>query len=473
MNRLILLFLMLLLPLTSMAQKNPNCLLQSEVDAFFKDFKLFEWSKSKKDYVKVQSVSNLCDSQALPVRLIETVKYMNAMNSSQNPKSDSIVVREGAGNYFKKRIKRIILEPQDKFNCPSGVLAYVYKIEKDLMHICTENIGRFDSPLMFSSILIHEARHTDGFSHVHCTHGTYLFVDTDARGTGSCDESFETQGSYGVAAGYMREIAKNSKDPVEKQQARSSYVVDIIQRFNKLPLDIKPGLVTQSQGGKISFYDGTNRKDLIHLSTADAVMTTRSDLPTFFDPRGSVTSFVFSPSLKETPGGYAKDYVTAYTPAERNNLKDVYYGDLHDYSCLLFETKLRCGDNFASDPDIEIPLNTFRPVQFLISQSSKLVNNATLYVTAEDGYLYPLPANWASFKTWAKDAKFEKSSKVFKLLSLVTFDDGKTEYALNFDGELSQWAQGQKNWTPVQAFKKDKLQKMIAPFFWSQKLEDL
>ncbi|WP_413290545.1 hypothetical protein [Bdellovibrio sp. HCB337] len=472
MKFLTLLFL-ILTPIAGMAQSASDCVSQQETDDFFESFKVFEWSNSKNDYLRVTRISDRCDSAALLPRLVKAVKFMDDLNASKNPQSPSIVVREGAGNYFKKRIARIVIEGKDAFNCPSGVIAYVYRMEQDIMHICTEGIENYNSPLMVSSVLIHEARHTEGYTHVHCTHGMYRKSDNDASGSGSCDDTFETQGSYGVATGFLAEIAKSSTNPAQRQQARSTVVVDMIQRFNKLPLELKVGMVVQTSEGVVSFYDGTSRQNLIQVGNADTVMTSRLDLPTFFDPSGFVKSYAFSKTLIETQGGYAKDYVTSYTPAERNSLKDAYYGILHDYSCLLFDQKLRCGDNFASAPDIDVSLRDIRPIQFLISDKSKYVNNEVLYISAEDGYLYPLPAKWADFKAWAATGKLTPSSKAFNWKSLVSFDQGQTEFAVDLKGNLEYKSSNGFFWRNVKPYNDDQIQKVISPFFWSKKLEEI
>lgn len=469
-----LLFLILILaPLFAKAQNSADCLPQEQEDFLFNNYKIHGWDAAKNDFAPIHDIPDLCDSTSLTHRLAKAVNFMNELNAYQDPSSSSIVTREGAGNYFKKRIASIEIEPTDEYNCAPGVIAYVYQIEKDVMHICSDGMANFESAMMMSYVLIHEARHTDGFHHVPCTHGANRKSDKSQSGGDSCDTSYEQQGSYGVAAGFMAEIAKFSTDPVQKQQARSTYVVDLVQRFNKLPLDVKPGLIAQTNEGEISFFDGAEKFPLLQLGNPKAVLTMRSDLPTFFDPLGSVKSFVFAQDLIDTKGGYAKDYVVAYSQSERESLKDVYYGSLHDYSCLLFADKLRCGDNFADDEDIDFQLKDIRPIQFLISENSALVNNEVLYIVADNGHLYPLPAKWQDFKAWSKNGSLTPSSQPYNLLSLVSIDKTNQEFAVEFSGRLIKLSPKTKSWSPVKEFKNDRFQKLTAPFFWSKKLEEI
>ncbi|MBS1972385.1 MAG: hypothetical protein JSU04_18915 [Bdellovibrionales bacterium] len=464
--KFILSLMLLMTPLMAAA----DCLPSSQADEFFKTFKVFKWSREQASYVPVRGIANLCDNNDLSVRIAKAVQFMNGLNSQQDPKSPSVVTREGAGHYFTKRIARIVIEPKNGFGCPSGVIAYVFRGEKDIMHICTEGVTGMDSPLMMSWVLVHEARHTEGYSHVHCTHGLYLNSDNDHTSTGSCDDSYETQGSYGVAAGFLAEVLRTTKDPVQKQAARSQYVVDLIQRFNKLPLDIKPGFVAHNENGEVSFYDGANKSTLFVTSTK-AFLTSRQDLPTVFDPAGSVKSYYFNKIMQDTPGGYARDYAEKYAPSQRESLRDTYYGTAHDYSCLLFDTKLRCGDNYAADPDIDVPIS-IRPVQFLLTSKSEFVENNVLYVVGDDGYVYPLPKDWKSFKDWSKSGQLVRSSKQYNLLSLANIT-GDLEYAVTFEGQLVKRAKLLRTWAPLREYKGEKIQKIVAPFFWSKTLDGI
>ena len=126
---------------------------------------------------------------------------------------------------------------------------------------------------------------------------------------------------------------------------------------------------------------------------------------------------------------------------------------------------------------IDVPLNNIHPLQFLMSEDSVLVNNEVLYIVAEDGYLYPLPMKWNEFKAWSKNGSLTQSSKEYNLLSLVSIDKSKTEYAIDFNGRLLKLNPKSNpklnSWTPVPEFKNNHYRKLTAPFFWSKKLEEI
>jgi hypothetical protein len=305
------------------APASADCISQEQANSFFATYKLYNWSEDKKDYVVTTTIPDLCNAGDIASRLVRTNEYMKALNSFQNPMSSSIVFREGASNYFTKRIKEIVIEPAPEKpspddTCPPGVIAYVYMPEKDVMHICTAGFLRFDTLYMMTYVLVHEARHTEGYGHVDCNHGPYSKSEGDGSMLAACDANYESQGSYGIGAGFLLEVAKNSTNPVEKQDARSRAVVDMVQRFNKMPLGIKPGLVAQSQSGEISFFEGAKREPLTQIENPESKMTFRMGLPTFFDPlAGTVLTYSYQADLSEGEGEYAKNYVALYNSSEQ------------------------------------------------------------------------------------------------------------------------------------------------------------
>jgi len=445
-----------------------DCVNQEQVNSFFANYQLYNWSEEGNQQVEVTSIANLCDSKDLSVRLVKTIEYMKTLNEFQNPQSSSIVFREGASNYFSKRIKHIVVEPKDETVCPAGVIAYVYGIEEDVMHICSATIERFTSNHMMTYIFVHEARHTEGYNHVDCDHGPYKRAENGPSIMAACDDSYEKQGSYGIGAGFLLEVAKYSKDPLEKQDARSRAVVDLIQRFNKMPLGLKAGLVAQSQSGEISFFDGMKRQPLTQLENPASKMIFRMGLPMFFDPRGTVQAYAYHANLIDGEGEYAKNYVTLYQPSERESFRDVYYGEDLDYSCLLFAHNIECRD-MAADEKTEFAFPHINARQFF-------AEDKTLHIISEEGMIYELHNTWNMLKDWSKSPAAvllpvrETSSNV---KSVTSFNEGKTEFAVSLKGELAKLDPKTKSWVPVQEYQGNTIEKVVGPFWWSKKLEAL
>lgn len=465
---------LLLIVFPFMAFSQQNCLPQNQADFLFNNFRINQWSAATSSYNPVNSIANLCDSQAPLVRVARALHFMEGLNGSQNPKSISVVSQEGAGNFFKKRIAVIDIETTlGVHGCVSGTVAYVSPNEHNEMHICAPNLSLYDSDLMTSYVLIHEARHTEGYSHVHCTHGAYGAYDRITPGAGSCDDSFENQGSYGVGAGFMADIYSSTQDPVLKQEARSNLVTDFIERFNKLPLNIHQGLAAHSETGEVSFFDGST-KNTLFMANPRAFLVYRLDIPVVFDAAANtVKSYYYSTQLQDTPGPYAMRFTQKFSAAERDSLKDVYSGNLHNFRCLLFDTKVVCrSSNSDTEPELEIPL-TIKPVQFLLTENSVLVDSGLLMIVAEDGSLAELPSSWSDLKlsVLLKDdlARFNKN---YGLKSLVTIGDG-LEYGVDFNGNLSSFDPNSKSWSAVKPYSGQKIKRVVAPFFWSKVLENL
>ncbi|MBO9667378.1 MAG: hypothetical protein J7501_11265, partial [Bdellovibrio sp.] len=164
----------------------------------------------------------------------------------------SPVSKEGSASFLTKRIQLMQMETLTMDSCAEGASAYVTKSEvsERKMHLCPirKNAG---TPLTLGSLLLHEARHIEGYSHVHCAKGPQSELSLPA-----CDETYQEQGSYGIGAALFFYVYKGTKNEVLKQEARSMAITASLSTFNKPPLDIKEGALILGEDSKISFYDG-------------------------------------------------------------------------------------------------------------------------------------------------------------------------------------------------------------------------
>lgn len=107
--------------------------------------------------------------------------------------------------------------------------------------------------------LIHEARHTEGYSHMRCSHGPYK--DEFMSG---CDSSIEQQGSHGIEMEYYSRVVLQGVNfhPIYAQMARLMNLARANFVFNRDPMSQTEALVAiaQSQGHKgISYFDSTSQ----------------------------------------------------------------------------------------------------------------------------------------------------------------------------------------------------------------------
>jgi len=91
--------------------------------------------------------------------------------------------------------------------------------------------------------LIHEARHTDGYSHTQCSHGPYK----DAYLNG-CDTSINQEGAHGIEMEYYSRVVLQGENfhPVYQQMARLMNLGRSNFVFNQDPMRQSEGLVAAS-----------------------------------------------------------------------------------------------------------------------------------------------------------------------------------------------------------------------------------
>lgn len=454
--------------LIGFASHAANCISEADRDSFLQSYSIQTFDDVKGKWIKNYAFP-LCDDDNFINKLARGFVFLkNVQINSRVADSTSIVSREGAESYFKKRISSLLVETRnhDIVCFDKRVVAFVRPRQGPYMHLCPDGFHRYSSPLMISYIMLHEARHMDGFSHVFCKQGPLKEFNAKSD-SGACDESYELQGSYGVGTGYLLEVYRNAADPVIKQEARSNTVIDLLQRFNRLPLSMKAGVLVQNDQSEITFYDGINKTPILTMPEAIQAANLRTGIPTFFLIDGSVKSYLFSKSLVDGDGSFAQAYRNKFSGASRAETMDVFYD--HEYACFLMKKKIVCGPN---NKKVVINFVNIKPIQFLRTSKSALVKNNIIYIAAADGYLYALPETLNELVKIKDENQLKRSSRPFNLLSLAP-GFNHDELAITFDGSLLSYSDKTNNWKPVNAYKDANNIKILSPFTWSKKLEDL
>lgn len=455
MKNLFILFLICLAPWAHGA--DTTCLDKEDVANALLDFSFFERGSDDQSLTQNNSI-DLCNDKDARNQVLRGIVFLKKLDKQS---SVSRVLEQGSYNYLDSRIEKIYIETKSYRACSAnGVIAFVTLGGGRVMHICP-GISFVSTDLMLGKVLVHEARHTEGHSHVHCSDGTYYKKDLSF--TGACDAEYEDQGSYGVGAAFLIDIYHSTQDQVKKQEARSGAITDFFERFNQKPMGIKSGIIVQSQSGLISFFDGAVKNELFQTDSSD-IMTMRASVPTFYGKAGYVKSYVYAPILTDAQGRFAKDYRETFSDADRQDLLDVNYSG--DYSCLLFRSKIRCfkSDIFSS----EINISTIAPMKFMFNEVSKLLN-----IVTEDGPLYSLPLTFEELQKSTEDNLLKKSI-TRSHISLVHLD--KLGFRVNLNGHLD----GNKNidlaeqvWALVPEYKDEEVKNILGPYYWSKQLETL
>jgi len=469
----------LLLGTVSATSASAKCLDNELVEKVTAPFKITRWNG--KEMSKPLNLKNICNKDDSTYKLIEALIFAEQIQSladGPSPDSQNLVAKTGPFNFFKARIKNIIIEeaPMPYSSCAiEGVAALVQTNEYNTTHICTATFNKY-SAMTTSSFLIHEARHVEGYDHAYCNHGS--FKNRDRSSGGACDRNYATQGSYGIEAGYKIHIMNVAKDPVIKQQARAEAVGYLLNRFNELPWDLKPGILAQSQkqglfkrkeSQALTFFDGQKTLSLKNLANipADAVMTSRAGLPIFYTNNGQVKSYIYDHQLADTPGTMAEDYRLKSTPAERNELLDVYYGD--GFACRLYQQNIVCesSNNDGKVFSLKMALNSITPFS-IVAVPGKTPADLRVYLLDENGERFQLPSNIEELKRFNENKILKVNGTNGRMLGLALTDSNQV-YALNTEKKLMR--QTETRWELVPQLKGHVVEKII-PFTWSKKLEE-
>lgn len=461
-----------------------KCLDNKLVDRATASFEITRWDGSKLSApVKLK---DLCDENDVTYKLADALILTQQIQDEANgpvPNSESVVAKEGAFNFFKTRIEKIVIEDQaiPGGACTAeGVVAYVRSGGGKRTFICA-NMFVLSNAFTNSATLVHESRHVEGYRHAHCAHGTLKGQDLST--SGGCDTDYPSQGSYGIETGYKLDVMKLTKDDVLKQQARGEAVNDLINRFNELPWDLKSGVLAMSRDYNIfkrheplnlSFFDGQSAVSIKTLPAVNenVVMTSRYGSPTFYGTDGQVKSYVYSPAIADTTGTMAQDYRTKSTPSERNELLDVYYNA--EYSCRLYTSVLKCESTTVDKQQLamNVSLASIKPFAIIeVSNNSSWGEiSITRYLVDENGDRYKLPAKKADIVSFtANNLVKEDISGDDRVLGLATTDDGSV-FAISDSKQMIQ--PNNRKWEKVPQYKGQRVEKLI-PFTWSQRLESL
>lgn len=380
-------------------------------------------------------------------RLAEALAFLETLPNAPTAKDefDRNVLDAKPADFFKHRVRTIVVGAADSSQCEGGHLAFVSPSarEEKRMWVCplTE---RYDV-VTVSAALVHEARHEDGaeFDHQFCHSGPN-------KGKMACDESYEQGGSYAVGLEYLVKLARNPELPPEiRKQARAAAVRDFLSRFNVAPLDIRNGALLEKEDGQLVFYDGSGLLALDIPHAPGQVLTVRGGLPVFFE-RDQVTQFDYAPTLGPA---FTDLLVRDYLATKPEDLLDVLYAD--QYACMLLVSKLRC---YRPDRTVVERAYEFTPERFVYAPFSRVLAAGSIFVRDSEGAHHRLPDDFAG--PW--------ESAPLTLKAIAPWPGG--EISLEADGRVHVLSYRTRRWDdgPAGVYRR-----LIAPFSWSTRLNAL
>lgn len=374
--------------------------------------------------------------------------------------------------FVRARAKRLVLNLNPKSShCVAGVVAYVIESRSKTFFLCPY-AGTLPSTVIQSNI-IHESRHLDGpefkgelgpnhpkldqsYPHATCKKGVFAGYD-------ACDEDMKNGGSYSIQTEFYLKIAATKALPKEiRDIARVAAITFLMDHFSEIPVPYKTGALLLSEDGVLYFYDGVAAEEIRRDISHQNIVAIRN-LPTLLNREtGQVTNFWGSAEVP-APGSFSKLF-GKFTPRERNEILDVYYGGLK--ACFLFTTHVYCqiGNDSVSlrfPPEIEpLQLNILSGMGDVVSVIDK----------KGDQYFLPL-------KKFANEWSVEDLGKNIHLRGFqsVALIAGHFNAGIMPDGTLVQWQQseGLENYKAVSGFAGRRFKKIMGPFIWSDRLQKI
>lgn len=295
-----------------------DCIPQSEMADIARHFTQFR-NLANADY---------CLNDSETSHLLEGIMFMRKTRYAPSmPRSaDELFSGTFANNwydYFIGRISDISVES----GCQPGVGAFVY-MWGNTMYVCPMLLSTNFTALDRASVMMHEARHIDGFPHTTCRSGPRAGLN------GACDRRISEGGSYAVTVETYAQVAAYAPDvhPAIRAYARSSAVIyadeafDQTVRVNRTSQFIA---MTESRDFYVISADGSYKAEKRGASPALGQIVMRAQHMILYpDDKTLQAKYVFANNegdIAQTAGTFAVEYNQS-TPAQRAELVGMHVG---------------------------------------------------------------------------------------------------------------------------------------------------
>jgi uncharacterized protein YfbU (UPF0304 family) len=459
MNRILVILSCFFFSCLSFAQVSPESTNQM--------LKTFEFYKIEGTQWKQLSAADFTDPHSLYYKTMQgLVSLRQASADMPITKFHPSSLADKPDQYFSHRIKIVLFETNEHSEtCRySGIVAYVDNTEGAYIHLCPY-ANEFNSNLIMTSTLVHEARHQDDDGHPHslCKRGAYQGQDVPY---GACDENFESQGSYGVETSYLIQVNRSPNQPESvRQEARGQAVDSLMERFNQVPFNIKAQVLLKDRDGTLSYLNNEDLLPVTHLKDSQQVSLRYGELALFDSDNGSAQSFMYQFDMS---GPTASAYRDVLSAQERKLVMDVLYSSSPEgYGCLLLPHSLKC---VREKESVEISLPTIQPHHFAKAQTTQTISVKLQsdYLIDTNGRMYRLPAAWKDFKSINEDWLLNHTAHS-EMQQFGTRTDGML-LGLDKSGLLNTYSDQDNTWSVVPSLSKVHFVQILSPFYWSAEL---
>lgn len=410
-----------------------NCVPKAEMQAIAQHFTQFQ-NLANGDY---------CFDGSHESHLIAGLMFMRKTRfSSSMPKSpDDLFSGTFANDWYGYFIGRI-----NDFNipssCPKGVGAYVYMFG-NTMYVCPMLLSDNFTALDRASVMMHEARHIDGYPHITCSRGPRAGLQ------GACDQRIADHGSYGVTVETYAQLAKYGEDlhPALRSYSRASAIVYGDEAFeNPVQMSRTPRLLlmtTQGAFHALELTAGVIRMETLGQSPALGHIAMRAQHMVLFpDDKSLPAMYVFARNegeIAQQAGDIAIEY-NSLPPAQKSEWLDVHYGAQWSARLLRSKAKVNCDPRSEATSDLTISPEV--PTSFIYPEGYDR-GAKTAYVLMQSGNLFELGCSDFG-KPFLNRVLVRLLDQPYKRVQKI----GRDVLGLTPDGRLFKIENGQS--TPVQ-----------------------
>lgn len=411
---------LLSLTLTVRAASAATCVPQAEMQVIAQHFNQFSALAS----------SDYCYDGTPTSGLIQAIEFMRKtpFAKSEAKSTDELFSGSFASDWYSYFTGRIT-DFQVQSDCPKGVGAFVYSFGTS-MYVCpmllTDNFTALDR----TSVMMHEARHIDGYPHIMCSRGPRAGLQ------GACDQRMSDLGSYTVTVETYAQLGAYATDlhPALKAYARASAVIYADEAF-ETPANI---------GRTAQFLLMTTAKEFYKLPADGSSQLTRlGDSPSLGHVVMRARHMILYPEDKNLPAKYifshnegdieqqAGDLAVEYnsqSPQQRAELVDMYVGA--QWSARVYRSHVLFLCDPRSSAAQDLALNGLLPVTVIYPNGYDRAASST-FVLTDSGQVVEIGCN--SNKGFVRAANLKLDQKYKRVYKV-----GSEVLGLSVDGRLFQ-----------------------------------
>lgn len=301
--------------------------------------------------------ADFCNDNSKNWHLLAAIMFMRKTQFSptMRPSQDELFSGRFSMNWYDYFIGRIeSLEVVE--DCEEGVIAYVFGLFGKTMFICEAALTDRYSALDIASVMMHEARHIDGYPHITCTNGPRKGL------SGSCDAKISDGGSYAVTVETYAQLAEYAEGihPALRAYAKSSAVTYAEEAF-ETPVKINRSEYLLILTDTLDFYslniEKNESKKLGRAFARGRIIKKGQDMIILPRDKELKVEHIFANNeglLAQSPTNFISKY-NAQPLEQKENLVDLHFATQWDARIYKNKVTLVCDPYLSTGVDIQLP----------------------------------------------------------------------------------------------------------------------